>query len=266
MRWAGALLVAGAAFALSAQATAQIAARQSPPPEGVPPGQSAGWTKGRYAALDALPDWGGVWFLVRGTGGRSAPVDNRPKLKGDYLKRYEAWRAEVRANDGVVKTETSSCAPPGVPYLMQINQYPYEFLFTPGRVTINAEAWGQSRTIWTDGRPHEGDPDPSYAGNSVGRWDGDTLVVETIGVKDTLTLMPGMYHSPRLKVTERIHLSPDDPNVLLDEMTWEDPEALAEPYETVVAYRRDREGSLIEFVCYENERNSVDAEGNVRPF
>lgn len=266
MRW-GAILLAGAGLVLAAPAAGQLgAATQSPPPEGVPQGQSAGWAKGRYATLDALPDWGGIWFLVRGSGGRAAGVENRPKLKGDYLNRYEEWRAEVLANEGVVKNETSSCAPPGMPYFMQIGQYPYEFLFTPGRVTIHAEAWGQTRTIWTDGRPHEEDPDPTYAGNSVGHWEGDTLVVETIGVNDTLTLLPGMHHSSQLKITERIHLSPDDPAILMDEMTWDDPEALVEPYKITVSYRRDREGALIEFICFQNDRNSVDEEGNTRPF
>lgn len=262
-----ALMLAGAALALSAPASAQLGqVTQSPPPEGVPPGQSAGWTKGRYAALDELPDWGGIWFLKMGGGGRSASADNRPKLKGEYLKRYEDWRAEVLANDGLVKTETSNCAPPGMPYFMQIFQYPYEILFTPGRVTIHAEAWGQTRTIWTDGRPHQQDPDPTYAGDSIGHWEGDTLVVSTTGINDTLTLMPGMHHSAKLRVTERIHLSPDDPNVLVNEMTWEDPDALAEPFRTTVTYGRDREGALIEFICFQNDRNTVDEEGNIKPF
>jgi hypothetical protein len=262
-----AILLVGAGLALATPAAAQLgAATQSPPPEGVAQGQSAGWTKGRYATLDALPDWGGIWFLTRGSGGRTAAVDNRPKLKGDYLKRYEEWRAEVQANNGVVKEDASNCAPPGMPYFMQIGQYPYEFLFTPGRVTINAEAWGQTRTIWTDGRPHQDDPDPTYSGDSVGHWEGDTLVAETIGINDTLNLLPGMHHSSQLKITERIHLSPDDPDVLVDEMTWDDPEALVEPYHTTVSYRRDREGALIEFICFQNDRNTVDEEGNTKPF
>ena len=262
-----ALLLAGAGLAFAAPAAAQLGAvTQSPAPDGVAQGRSAGWTKGHYAALDALPDWGGIWFLTRGGGGRNAAADNRPKLKDDYLARYEEWRAEAQANNGVVKNEASNCAPPGMPYFMQIFQYPYEFLFTPGRVTVNAEAWGQTRTIWTDGRPHQDDPDPTYSGDSVGHWEGDTLVVETIAIKDTLNLLPGMHHSTRLKITEHIHLSPDDPNVLLNEMTWDDPEALAEPYKTTVTYGRDREGALIEFICFENDRNSVDEDGNTKPF
>jgi hypothetical protein len=262
-----ALLCAAGALALSVPAAAQLGAvTQSPAPEGVAEGQSAGHTKGRYHELDALPDWGGIWFLRSGGGGRSAAAANRPQLKGEYLERYEAWRAEVLANDGVVKATASACAPPGMPYFMQLFQYPYEFLFTPGRVTVHQEAWSQTRTIWTDGRAHPEDPDPSYAGHSVGRWDGDTLVVETVGINDSLNLMPGMGHSAQLKITERLHLSPEDPNVLVNEMLWEDPDALAEPFRVTVTYGRDREGSLIEFICHENDRNEVDAEGNTSPF
>jgi hypothetical protein len=263
----GALVLAGLSLALSAPAAAQLGqVTQSPPPEGVAAGKSAGWPKGRYHELDALPDWGGIWFLRSGGGGRGASPANRPKLKGEYLQRYEAWRAEVLANDGVVKATASACAPPGMPYFMQLFQYPYEFLFTPGRVTIHQEAWSQQRTIWTDGRPHQEDPDPTYAGDSVGHWEGDTLVAETIAINDTLNLMPGMGHSAKLRITERLHLSPDDPNVLVNEMTWDDPDALEEPFATTVTYGRDREGALIEFICHQNDRNTVDEEGNTRAF
>jgi hypothetical protein len=75
-----------------------------------------------------------------------------------------------------------------------------------------------------------------------------------------------MGHSAQLTVTERLHLSPDDPNLLLNEMTWDDPEALAEPYKVTVTYGRDREGSLIEFICHQNDRNEVDEEGNTSAF
>jgi hypothetical protein len=252
---------------ISGPAAAQLGqVTQSPPPDGVAQGESAGYAKGRYAMLDALPDWGGIWFLRSGGGGRSASAENRPKLKGEYLEKYEAWRAEVLANNGVVKNEASNCAPPGMPYFMQLFQYPYEFLFTPGRVTVHQEAWSQMRTIWTDGRGHEEDADPSYAGDSVGHWEGDTLVVETVAINDSLKLMPGMGHSSALKITERLHLSPNDPNTLINEMTWEDPEALLEPFKTTVTYGRDREGRLIEFICHENDRNEVDAEGNTKAF
>ena len=62
-------------------------------------------------------------------------------------------------------------------------------------------------------------------------------------------------------LTERIHLDPNDPNVLVNEMRMEDSEALAEPFEVTTRYRRDRYGKLIEFQCSENDRNPVNEEG-----
>ena len=243
-------------------ASAQLgAATQSPPPEGVAEGEGAGNPKGNYRELDALPDWGGIWFVSGGASGGGAPPAI-PKLKGEYLERYQAWRAEVAANDGVVRRARSNCSPPGMPRIMRLGQYPYEFLFTPGRVTINQEAWMQTRTIWTDGRAHKEDPDPTFMGDSIGRWEGDTLVVDTIGISDQIELDTGMPHSAQFRLTERIHLSPDDPDVLVNEMRMEDPEALEEPFEVTVRYRRDRYGSLIEFQCAENDRNPIDEEGN----
>ena len=256
--------LAGAALALllAAPAAAQLgAATQSPPPEGVAPGQGAAFPKGGYAALDALPDWGGIWFALferPGTGARPP----EPKLKGEYLEAREQWLAQARANEGVVPRNRSNCSPPGMPRIMRLAQYPYEFIFSPGRVTINQEAWMQTRTIWTDGRAHDPDFDPGFMGDSIGRWEGDTLVVETVGILDTLEIDTGWPHSDQFRLTERIHLDPADPDVLVNEMRMEDPAALAEPFEVVQRYRRDRYGKLIEFQCAENDRNPIDQEGH----
>ena len=256
MRWALATMAAG--LGLAVPAAAQLgAAPSSPVPEGVTEGQGAANPKGHYTKLDALPDWGGIWFTAFSRGQRPPP----PKLKGEYLERYEAWRAAVAANDGVVRRERSNCSPPGLPGIMRLAQYPYEFLFTPGRVTINQEAWMQTRTIWTDGRVAEEDPDPTFNGTSVGHWDGEALVVTTSGINDRLEMARGVPHSDQFVLHERIYLSPDDPDVLVNEMRMEDPLALEEPYEVTVHYNRDRYGTLIEFQCAENDRNPVNADG-----
>jgi hypothetical protein len=254
--------IAAALLAASPAAAQLGAATQSPPPEGVAEGQGAANPKGHYAELDTLPDWGGVWFVMAGPPG-SAPAA-QPKLKGEYLARREAWVAEVRANNGVTRRERSYCSPPGMPRIMRLAQYPYEFIFAPGRVTINQEAWMQTRTVWTDGRAHEEDPDPGFMGDSIGHWEGDTLVVDTIGISDALEIDTGWPHSDKFHLIERIHLDPSDPNVLVNEMHMEDPEALAEPFETTARYRRDRYGKLLEFQCSENDRNPVDENGETQ--
>lgn len=255
------MMVAALALGASPLVAQPGAVVTSEPPAGLKPGTGAPFPKGQHAALDALPDWGGIWFVVfnRAPG---APPPEQPKLKGKYKEAYEAWKKGIAANAGVEKRNRSNCAPPGMPGIMQIPQYPFEFLMTPGRVTINQEAWMQTRTIWTDGRAHKEDPDPGYMGDSIGHWEGNVLVVDTIGINDMLPLATGVDHSPKLRITERIYLSPTDPDVLVNEMTMTDPDALEEPYKRTVTYHRDRYGALLEFQCSENDRNPVDAEGN----
>jgi hypothetical protein len=255
----GCALILAAALVSGPPASAQLgAATQSPPPDGIAAGQGAAHPHGNYGVLDALPDWGGIWFLA---GGGFEGVRPEPRLKGEYLARYEQWQAEVRARDGVERRTQSNCSPPGMPRIMRLSQYPYEFIFSPGRVTINQEAWMQTRTIWTDGRRHKQDPDPSFMGDSVGHWEGDTLVVETRGISDQLQMDTGVPHSEQFVLFERIRLDPADPNVLLNEMRMVDPEALAEPFVVTARYRRDRYGSLLEFQCSENDRNPVNEQG-----
>lgn len=251
------------AVAVLAVATAPAAAQlgavtKSPPPPGLEEGQGAGYPKGRYAELEALPDWGGIWF-GQFRPGAGAPA--QPRLKGQYLADYEAYRQAVIDNDGVVPRERSNCSPPGMPVIMQTFQYPFEFLFTPGRVTVNQEAWMQTRTIWTDGREHPEDPDPTFMGHSIGHWEDDTLVVETIAIEPSLDLQRGMGHSDKFWMTERIYLDPADPDVLVNDMVLYDEEALEEPFAVTARYGRDRNGTLIEFQCSENDRNPIDEDG-----
>ena len=249
------------ALACAAPAIAQLGATpSSPPPHGLGEGESAGYPKGHYAGLEELPDWGGIWFgqFRPGAGG-----GEQPKLKGQFLAEYEAYRQSVIDNDGVVPRSGTNCSPPGMPTIMQMFQYPYEFLFTPGRVTVNQEAYMQTRTIWTDGREHPPmeELDPTYMGHSIGHWEGDVLVVDTVAIEEHLDLQRGMGRSPELRVVERIYLDPEDPDVLVNDMTLYDPIALEEPFNVTARYGRDRNGALIEFQCSENDRNPVDEEG-----
>ena len=216
--------------------------------------------KGHYAALDGLPDWGGVWVLNRPAPG--APVAEKPTLKGKFLEDYQSWQHAVETKGGQVPHEGSYCTPPGMPGIMAVGQYPIEFLFTPGRVTTHHEAWMQWRNIYTDGRGHPDDLEATFAGDSIGHWEGTTLVVDTIGIKETVALGMGMKHSDKLHLTERIHLDKGDPDTLVDELTAEDPVALAKPWVHTFSFKRSREWTLLEFICAENDRNPVDANGN----
>jgi hypothetical protein len=269
MTFKGAIMAAAAACVLAGLTAipgqAQVGPTYvAPVPDGLKAGTGAPFPKGRYKDLDKLPDWGGVWFhtFPRPGAGASPARPPAPALKGKYKTEYEAWRQAVKENHGVVKSAVSHCTPPGMPGIMSLPQYPYEFLFTPGRVTINQEAWMQTRHIWTDGRAHPDDPNPGFFGHSIGHWEGDTLVADTVGIKDSVPLGMGMNHSDKLHVTERIHLKAGDPDTLLDEITVEDPDALEHPYTITATYHRDRYAELLEFQCAENDRNPVNEHGD----
>jgi hypothetical protein len=227
-------------------------------PAGAADGLQAASPQGHYAALNSLPDWGGIWTL---NFEMPAP-GSQPVLKGKYLVAYQAWQREVQKNNGEAPQATSHCMPPGMPIIMMAPQYPMEFLFTPGRVTTHHEAWMQWRNIYTDGRGHPADLDPTFNGDSIGHWEGHTLVVDTVGIKDLADIGMGMKHSDKLHIIERLHLAQNDPNTLVDEMTLEDPQALQKPWSTKLTYKRSRNDQLLEFVCEENDRNPVDASGN----
>ena len=240
-------------------AAAAVAALTVPALSAAEEAHPAATPKGHYTALDALPDWGGVWTLepVRG-----APPAAPPMLKGAYLQRYQVLKAQADANHGEFpRVGSSYCAPPGIPYQMGLGQYPIEFLFTPGRVTILLEAWTQVRRVFTDGRGHPDDLEATFYGHSTGHWDGQTLTIDTVGLKPGALINPGMGHSSKEQISERIHLSPQDPDLLINELTVSDPEALEKPWSVIYRYRRHREWELLEFACAENDRNPVVANG-----
>src|SRR6202034_586018 len=180
--------------------------------------------KGHYAELNALPDWGGIWTLSFEMPPAGTPFvpPPPPVLKGEYLEKYQAWQLAAQRNHGEAPHPGSYCAPPGMPVIMMSPQYPIEFFFTPGRVTTHHEAWMQWRNIYTDGRGHPDDLETTFAGDSIRHWEGTTLVVDTIGVKESVALGMGMKHSDKLHITERIHLGKGDPDALVDELSAED--------------------------------------------
>jgi hypothetical protein len=226
-------------------------------------------TAEEWAALAKLPDFNGVWERGGGggRGGAAAPAGQRgaaaPAGRGaggrgggiQLTPEYEAKRAAYKAPED---SETANCLPPGMPGIMT-QPYPMEFLLTPGKVTIVIEAYTQVRHIYTDGRKLPEDPDPKFFGTSVGRWEGDTLVVESVGFAPHLTLTGGVPHSGKMKIVERFRLA--DPENMSIETTITDPVALLAPITSNANLRRHREWTITEYICEENNRNAVDSTG-----
>jgi hypothetical protein len=187
------------------------------------------------------------------------PRSPHSPLRSPYRERYE--KALADGARGVVTFDpTALCLPPGMPRMMAAT-YGMEILQTAGQITITGEWQAAQRRIWTDGSSHPPADEllATYAGHSIGRWEDDTLVVETVGVRDDVLIdQSGLPVSDALRITERLHLEPS--GILVDEVTVDDPKVFEKPWTHVRRYRFRPELRLQEYVCEENNRN-VGANG-----
>ena len=225
---------------------------------------------------DGRPNWTGFWIVpnglldtYRGPSGlqgqpaglntRSARRPDIPTLKEPYEAMYlEALRKSAA---GELPDPVSACFPPGMPRVM-VMIYGMEILQTPNIISITSE-WGPaSRRVWMDLDEHPPleEIDPTYQGHSIGRWEDDTLVISTVGIREDVPLDFGQLpHSPKLHVIERF--TEVRPGVLVNELTVEDPEVFEEPWTSRYVYVYRPDYRLQEFVCQENNRN-IDADGH----
>jgi hypothetical protein len=215
-----------------------------------PPGDS-------WASIARLPDWQGIWELDwRGGGGLAAARPAPPKLTPAAQAKLDAYKkAQESGKD--LQPDQANCLPPGMPQGMT-QPYPMEFLYRPGMIVIALEAYMQFRHIYTDGRPHPKDPDPLFYGHSIGHWEGDTLVVDSVGFVPFSMIAPGIGHSDAMHIVERIHRT--GPETLVVEQTITDPKVLAAPWTVVHPYKLVKD-DLREYICEQNNHDSADAEG-----
>jgi len=211
----------------------------------------------------------GAWVPMGGGRGADPKVAPPPAtpivLKPEYAKAYEARRtaeAEAVKRGEPVATPAILCLPYGMPRMMTVASYPIEILQTPGQVTIITEAFSEVRRVYLDQPqlPIDEVP-PGYYGRSVGRWDGDTFVIDTVGIKQSVLSYNMLPHSEQMRITERMRLV--TPDVLHDQITIEDPVVLEKPFTYTLGFRRLPKYEMVEFVC-ENNREYVDEQGRVR--
>ena len=133
--------------------------------------------------------------------------------------------------------------------------YPMEFLLTPGKMTIVIEAYTQVRHIYTDGRPLPEEPDPKFFGTSIGRWEGDTLVVDVSNFNGRTWLdMAGNFVDENEHVLERFTLL--DADTILYEATITDPTVFVKPVQMRFTLKRvPAEQQILEYSCLEGERS-----------
>ncbi len=156
------------------------------------------------------------------------------------------------SNDPVNPTTVNAtgCFPPGVPRVY-LHPFPMEIVNTPGRVLMIYEFDHFVRQIWTDGRPHNTDLGPTWMGDSIGHWEGGTLVVDTIGFNDKSWVdRAGHPHSEDLHVTERMRRV--DAKTLTIDITIEDPKAYTKPWGGRLTYELKPDWHISELICEDN--------------
>jgi len=149
----------------------------------------------------------------------------------------------------------SHCLPMGVPNT-ELIAVPFKIIQTPGVIVLLIEADNTHRQIYTDGRPLPVDPQPSWQGYSIGKWEGDTLVVDTVGFNDKSWLDAiGHIHSESLRVQERYRRR--DFGHMELQVTIEDPKTFTHPFTFKVNQLLIPDFFFLDTICTENERDRV---------
>lgn len=178
-------------------------------------------------AARATPDLSGVWMGEQGFGFvTKEPIPMQPWAKEAFEYNTDPFSKSGHGRDEM--DPRTKCLPVG-PTPMMNYPYPFEIIQIPGRVIMLYEWDHWVRQIWIDGRGHPSDLEPRWMGHSIGKWDGDTLVIDTVNLKDRNWLDgQGHVHSDALHIVERLkRVAPD---TLEDEITFDDPKAYTKPW------------------------------------
>ena len=199
---------------------------------------------------DGKPDLSGPWEpnAIRENVSLAAAgvqIPFRPEAKAIYDQRL----ATLGKDDPEAR-----CLPPGVPRLTT-TPYPFRFLQVPGLIVIIYEGGSQTfRQIFVDGRKHSKFAEDLWNGESVGHWEDDTLVVETVGFNEKTWIdAAGVPHSKDMKVTERIRLLDADNMEIVS--TVDDARMYTKPW-SFTTYPKRLQGEILEYICNENEADA----------
>ena len=261
------LLVAAAIAAtpvlMSAQTKAPEPTSANSPTAVTSPAGSGGLNtgRGRGAAVqkapapklaNGLPDFSGVWQGGGPVGdlAQGMPKGTEVPLNADGKK--------LMASRQSADDPEANCLPTGVP---RQSPYPWRMLQTPTHVFILFEGNIHSyRQIFVDGRKHPDDPDPTWYGHSVGHYEGQTLVVDSVGFNDKFWFdFRGHPHSEKLHTIERFTRT--DLGTLVVETMITDPTYYTKPFTTTFSARLRPGEELMEYICQENEQDAKHIRG-----
>ena len=211
-------------------------------------------------AADGKPDFSGFWDNPHTPGGSLVTVFDESKF-APFVPGGEALFYEPRTGDPRHDEPRAYCMPSGFPSGF-FGPYPIQIVQTPDWLVMVSEFQRITRLIPLDGRPHRDDIEPTFYGDSVGRWEGDTLVIDSRNFKrwsldDYYYQDPTKYrmHSDAYHTIERIRYT--DPTTVSYHLTIDDPKIFTQPWsqEFVMNLHPEwEETGLYEFVCEENNR------------
>jgi len=193
---------------------------------------------------DGKPDLSGIW--------RSASDKYLANLAADGVAvPFQPWAAALfKERQGIEGKDRPSgrCLPRGVPATMLARDYPWKIVQAPGVILTLYDESLHYRQILTDGRALPVDPAPTWFGYSIGKWDGDTLVVDTMGFNDETWLDDGGHpHTDALHVTERFRRR--NVGTMDIDITIDDPKAYTKPWTATVRFELLPDTELTEHVC-----------------
>jgi hypothetical protein len=213
-------------------------------------------------AAGPTPDLSGVWvqkppasarkFAIYSFTGEIPPMTPWAEARYKASKPSFGSLAVADSTDPVNPTTGTDvgCAPPGVPRIYT-HPYPFEIVQIPGRVIMIYEFSHFIRQIFTDVREHPQDLSPTWMGDSIGKWEGDTLVIDTIGFNDKTWLdRGGLPHSEDLHVVERIRRV--DHDTLEVKITIDDPKAYPKTWGGQLIFGLKPGWKIMEFICEDN--------------
>lgn len=194
------------------------------------------------------PDLSGVW-----SPDRSFIYNIETALKKGEKLPLQPW-AEKLASQRMSKDDPeANCLPTGVP---RMAPYPWRIVQTPTHIFFLFEGNIHSyRQIFMDGRAHPSDPNPTWYGHSTGRWEKDSLVIDTVGFNDLFWFdFVGHPHTEQLHTVERY--TRPDLGTLTEEVTITDPGAYTKPFTINAKHRLLPGDELLEYICQENQRDT----------
>ena len=200
------------------------------------------------------PDLSGIWLNTAPASVLKPLGAALPPFTPAGRRAYDKARAALKSGKAVDLVH-KYCLPEGVPRLMSA-AYPFAIVQSPSQVTMVHESHHTFRIVLMNAKhPSEDEALGSFMGDSVGRWDGNALVIDTIQFNDTAPLdAAGLPHGEKLHVTERLSRTPDGRG-LVDLITIEDPQFYARPWTVKASFQLRPDLSLQEYTCGEPHRD-----------